>query len=57
MSCIRKSDICDGIVHCYHGEDEDLENCAHIYPQTATIKCLEINRGRIETLFVQIPYK
>ena len=56
MSCIRKSDICDGIVHCYHGEDEDLENCAHIYPQTATIKCLEINRGRIETLFVEIPY-
>ena len=56
MSCIRKSDICDGIVHCYHGEDEDLETCAHIYPQTATIKCLEINRGRIETLFVEIPY-
>ena len=56
MSCIRKSDICDGIVHCYHGEDEDLETCAHIYPQTATIKCLEINRGKIETLFVEIPY-
>ena len=52
MSCIKKSNICDGIVHCYHGEDEDLETCAHIYPETATIKCLEINRGNIETLLL-----
>ena len=39
MSCIKKRDICDGIVHCYHGEDENLETCAHIYPATATINC------------------
>ena len=38
---------CDGIVHCYYGEDEDLKACAHIYPESATIKCLENNRGNI----------
>lgn len=34
-------DICDGILHCFHGEDEDFEMCEHTFPEFATIKCIE----------------
>ena len=50
MSCIKEKEKCDGIVHCYYGEDEDLKACAHIYPESATIKCLENNRGNTLTV-------
>ena len=52
MSCIKEKEKCDGIVHCYYGEDEDLKACAHIYPESATIKCLENNRGKTSTVVV-----
>ena len=36
---------CDGIVNCVHGEDEEFELCQSTFPETATIRCQEIDRG------------
>ena len=39
--------VCDGIVHCFFGEDEADETCKDMlsFPEEATIKCLENRPG------------
>ena len=45
-SCIKRSQVCDGVVHCLDGMDEDFELCQHTFPETASFKCEEKNRDR-----------
>ena len=39
--------VCDGIVHCYFGEDEADETCKKVFsfPEVATIECIENRFG------------
>ena len=43
-SCIKDNDKCDGIKHCIFGEDEAIETCDSTFPESATVKCVELNR-------------
>ena len=43
-TCIKYSNKCDGVVHCIKGEDEDVEECKHLFPQSATLNCIEPDR-------------
>ena len=47
---------CDGIFHCFYGEDEQFEHCKDTFPKEATIQCIE-NRlpGTIDVTIFAIP--
>ena len=47
---------CDGIFHCFYGEDEMFELCKDTFPEEATIECIE-NRlpGTIDVTIMAIP--
>ena len=49
-SCIKKKQLCDGIVHCLYGEDERFEHCT--FPESATLNCTE--RGRTSKYNIEI---
>ena len=57
MSWIKEKDKCDGIVHCYHGEDEDWELCKdrYVFPEAATIQCQENFRGIYNMTTMAVP--
>ena len=40
-TCIKSTTKCDGVVHCIKGEDEALEECKHLFHQSATLNCIE----------------
>ena len=42
-TCIPKSLICDGAVHCVYGDDEDFGLCRDTFPEGATFECLQAN--------------
>ena len=46
-SCVEKAKICDGIVHCIFGEDEDWDLCKteFKFDEAATIECNQSDRG------------
>ena len=48
-------DTCDGIFHCLHGEDESFELCEHVFPEIATIKCIENRAEGIDLTILAIP--
>ena len=54
-SCLDKTKICDGIVHCIHGEDEEIELCKSTFPETATIHCKEPDRGSYDITILATP--
>ena len=47
--------MCDGIFHCMHGEDEVFDICEHVYPDIATIKCIENRVKDINVTIMAIP--
>merc|ERR1711860_237206 len=54
-TCTKKSLTCNGLVDCFHGEDEAFELChKESFVEAATIKCIESNRNgdKIEILAV-----
>ncbi len=54
--CVHEDYVCDGSVQCPdQGEDEDFEVCKHTYPEAATIKCLEADRGQYNITILAIP--
>ena len=55
QSCIDKSKICDGIVHCIFGEDESIQLCKSTFPETATIQCKEIDRESYDISILATP--
>ena len=54
-SCVEKAKICDGIVHCIFGEDEDWDLCKSPFPETATVQCKEIDRGSYNITILATP--
>ena len=44
-TCIPNSQICDGSVQCFFGEDESFEECKNTFPKGATFECLEANQS------------
>ena len=54
-TCIPRSWTCNGLVNCIFGEDEDFELCKSTFPESATIKCLEGNRGLFNVTILAVP--
>ena len=57
-TCIKRSKICDGVVHCINGEDENLELCSaafNIWQKEATVSCFEANRLDYNLSILAIP--
>ena len=58
-TCIKKSKICDGVVHCFNGDDEKFELCStafsYIWPKEATVLCFEENRLDYNISILAIP--
>ena len=56
--CIHKDLLCDGHMHCQHGEDEEFDFCYPIYLNNkviadyATLRCPHITYPEIDTLAV-----
>ena len=48
-------DTCDGIFHCLHGEDELFELCEPVFPEIATIKCIENRAEGIDLTILAVP--
>ena len=68
MFCLSKNNIayhifyaklldetCDGIFHCLYGEDEVFELCEPVFPEIATIKCIENRAEGINLTILAIP--
>ena len=43
-SCIEDIKKCDGIKHCFYGEDEGIDTCHSAFPESATVECIEPNQ-------------
>ena len=58
-TCIKKSKICDGVVHCFSGDDENFELCStafsNIWHKEATVSCFEANRLDYNISILAIP--
>ena len=54
-TCIRREKLCDGIVHCLNGDDEDFALCSDTFSYGATILCEEANRGEYSILIFATP--
>ena len=58
-TCIKKNNICDGILHCIKGEDESLEACLDVFDErfnkSARVICLEANRTSNDFWIKAIP--
>ena len=58
-TCIKKSKLCDGIPHCFYGDDEDFDICSEMFrqmwPASATIKCIEANRSELNITILATP--
>ena len=54
-SCIENAKLCDGVIHCLDGADENFEICHHTFPESATIKCLEKNRNNYHIEILATP--
>ena len=54
-TCIKREKLCDGIVHCLNGDDEDFELCSSNFPNGATIECEEANRAEYSILILATP--
>ena len=54
-TCIPKSKICDGVPHCFYGDDENYELCPNIWPAKATILCDEANRSELNISILATP--
>ena len=45
--------VCDGRVQCEpYAEDEDIEECKHKFPETATFKCIEARNGSSQNITI-----
>ena len=54
--CIKKSLTCNGLVDCFHGEDEAFEEChKKSFVEAATIKCIESNRNGEDIEILAVP--
>ena len=58
-TCIENIKVCDGVVHCIKGEDEDLDTCkpffSEMFPKDATVECIEANRTYYDIIIKAIP--
>ena len=55
-TCIKKSLTCNGLVDCFHGEDEAFEVCHNkSFVEAATIKCIESNRNGEDIEILAVP--
>ena len=54
-TCIPKSKVCDGVPHCFYGDDENADLCPNIWPAKATISCDEANRSELNISILAIP--
>ena len=54
-TCIPKSKICDGVSHCFYGDDENYKLCPNIWPAKATIRCYEANRSELNISILATP--
>ena len=58
-TCIKKKNICDGIIHCIKGEDESLEACMDVFDErfnaSARVICSEANRTTNDFWIKAIP--
>ena len=48
--------LCDGVVNCFHAEDEDYNICKNenVFPDSATIECVE-NRPGYDITILAVP--
>ena len=58
-TCIQKTKLCDGIIHCIMGDDEETDICntddITKYPDSATIECFENRLGNYNIKVFAIP--
>ena len=49
--------MCDGIVHCMHGDDENFELCKNrkVFADEATIECVENRPKGLDITILAIP--
>ena len=54
-TCVPKSFRCDGSVNCFHGEDEDIEECKSTFSDGATLECQEDYRPGFNITIYAVP--